>query len=261
MGKFLVSVSSKGGVGKSTLSYQVLTAILFHKYSKRHKLIEIDDNNKTDSFVSGIFEPKSFKVKKGIDEALKELFNVFDDENVVLDVGGGNDSLKAVDALTAMGVDENVVYFIPILKNKHGIKNLMDTYHRIREKSHSKIVIVLNQVTSLDTQLTRSEFAYFFGSKELNIKGVFDELYKDDNLIITSLKDTNVYDLAEDYNLTSYEIAQEELHVAEFLKEEKEKGFENFTKALGFVNVYNRCVDNYNESFLKFYKDVEDVIF
>jgi len=260
MGKFLVAVSSKGGVGKSTLSYQVLTALLFHKHSKKHKLIEIDDNNQTDSFVSSIFEPTSFKVERGINEALKELFNVFDDENVVLDVGGGNDSLKTIDALNSMGVDENIVYFIPVLKNKHGMKNLLDTYNRIREKSNSTIVIVLNQTISSDKQVIENQFTYFFGNNELNIDGVYKKVFNDENLIVTSLTDTNVYDLAEDYNLTSYEIAQEELDTAKFLKDEKDKGFESFKKALGFVNVYNKCVENYQDSFLGFYKDVKGVL-
>jgi len=262
MGKFLVSVSSKGGVGKSTLAFQILIAILFKKYGKVHKLIEIDDNNKTDGFKSGIFEPKSFKVDKGINEALKGLFDVFGDENIVLDIGGGNDSIKAIDALTSIGVDENVVYFIPILKNKHGIKNLMDTYSRIRKKSNSQIVIILNQATSACEQVTKSEFAYFFGNKELNIAGVFKDLYSDNNLIVAQIGDTNVYDLAEDYNLTSYEIANEKINTAEFLKEAKEesKDVEEFMKALAFINVYTLCKENHEDSFLKFYEDVKDVI-
>jgi hypothetical protein len=260
MGKFLVTVSSKGGVGKSTLAYQVISACLYNKYDKKHKLLEIDDNNKTDALISSIVDPTSLNVKDGISKSLEELFNIFDDENIIIDAGGGNDTNEVIDALSTMGLDENIVYFIPILKNKNGIKNLIDTYERIRKNSNSKIVVVLNQTKTTDKNLIKREFSYFFGNKELNIKGCFEQMFKDDNLLISNLVDTNVYDISEDYNLTSYEIAKDDINIPEFLKKEREKGFENFKKALAFVNVYKECKKNNEESFENFYNEIKEVI-
>jgi len=260
MGKFLVSLSSKGGVGKSTISHQVLTSCLYEKYNKKHKLIEIDDNNITDGYTSSIFTHKSYKVENGIGKALEEMFNIFEDENIVLDIGGGNDTNKAIEAISSMGIDENVIYFIPILKNKSGMINFINTYKLIRKKSNSKIVVVLNQCKFNDIESIKNEFVYFFGSKEMNIKGVFEDIYSDNNLQISSLLDTNVYDLSEDYELTSYEIAKEDMNIPKFLKDEKDKGFEAFKKALGFVQVYNKCKDNHEKSFLGFYNDVKEII-
>ena len=255
-GKFLIACSSKGGVGKTTISNQVLTALLYEKTKKKVKLIEVDDNNVTDSYTSSIFNAQSFKVDEGIDKSLQALFDVLNDESVVIDAGGGNDTNKVLDAITSMGIDDRTMFFIPILKNKSGMKNLLDTYNRIREKSNARVVVILNQTTSSDEKMIKAEFPYFFGSKELNIKGAYKDIFKDENLTITSLLDTNVYDLSEDFGLTAYEIACEELNVAEFLQEQQKLGYEAFTKALAFAKVFNLCKDNSEKSFQQFIEDI-----
>jgi len=255
-GIFAVAVSSKGGVGKSTISNQVLTALLYEKEKKKVKLIEVDDNNITNTYTSSLFHSQSFKVEKGIEETLRAMFDVLSDESVVIDAGGGNDSNALVDSLLSMGIDEHVVYFIPVLKNKSGMKNLIDMYRRIRAKSTSKIVVILNQTKSTQNDLIKSEFLYFFGDKEMGIKGVFEEVYKDDNLIVTSLQDTSVYDLSEGLGLTAYEIANDAIKTDEFLKEEQKKGYDAFMKALAFVKIYNLCAENHKNSFLQFMEDV-----
>jgi len=256
-GKFLVSVSSKGGVGKSTISYQVLTALAYEMMGQQKvRLIEVDDNNKTDTFNSAIFSSQSFRVDKGIDETLKSLFDVLSDEVVVVDAGGGNDSNKVLDSLLSLQMDENIIYFIPVLKNKSGMKNLLDTYNKIREKSSSKIVIVLNQAAGKDDDALVNEFLYFYGNKELKVNGAFADAYKDENIFITYLQDTNVYDLSESFGLTAYEIAKEKIDINKFLKEEREKGYEEFMKALSFTKVYNLCLENKKQSFEKFKNDI-----
>ncbi|MEA1892672.1 MAG: hypothetical protein U9N33_08180 [Campylobacterota bacterium] len=254
-GLFAVCVSSKGGVGKSTIARQVIAPLLFNNFNEKVKLIEVDDNNTTDTFTSSIFSSQSYKVSAGINEALKSLFEVYNNEKIIIDGGGGNDSNKLVDALLSMDIDKHTIYFIPILKNRSGMKNLINMYKKIRAKSNSKIVVILNQTKSNDTNIIKADFSYFFGSEELNIKGAISDLYQDENLIITNLIDTNVYDLSESLNLTSYEIANQKLG-GNFLQTQSKLGQKEFLEALAFKKIHNLCVENMHDSLSPFFNDV-----
>jgi len=251
---FHIVVSTKGGVGKSTLAKEVVATSVFASSGKKVRLVEIDDHNKSAEIISGVVSLESFSVSAGIEETQKALFEVFNDEDVVLDAGGGNDTNILLDSISGLGISDKCVFYIPVLKNKSGMKNLLDVYHRIRSKSSSRIIIILNQSKSYDNASLKSEFAYFFGDISLNITGAFSDIYLDENLGVATIHDTNVFDLAESYKLTAYEIASENIS-EDFLKVEQKKGYANFRRALAYLNVCNLCKEYKEKTLDKFYEE------
>ena len=254
---FHVVSSSKGGVGKSTVSKEVIAPMLFARNGKKVKLLEIDDNNQAAEMISSVVDCRSFSVSSGIAETQKALFEVFNNEDVVIDAGGGNDTNILLDSIGGLGIDDKCVFYIPVLKNKSGMKNLLDVYVRIRAKSDSRIIVILNQAKSTDIPSLKNEFSYFFGDKNLNIVGAFAELFKDKNLGVATIHDTNVFDLAESYKLTAWEIGNEEVNQGKFLAEKQKEGYDAFNKGMAYINIYNLCKDYKEKTLDVFFKECE----
>jgi len=251
-GMMYIVVSTKGGVGKSTIATQVVAPLVYDITNEPVKVLEVDNNNVSDTLDSAIVKVSSFTVADGIFETQKSLFEVFNNKQVVIDGGGGDDTNKLIESVTNLNIDDKCTFFIPVLKNKNGMKNLIDTYRKIRENSSSKIVVVLNQANSSIAKDLEKEFCYFFGNEKLSITGAFSEMYEDANIEVVSVQDTNVFDLAEDYQLTAYEIALENIDTGSYLAEKNKEGYDAFMKAMTFCEIYNFCVSYKKHSLDKF---------
>jgi len=106
MSKIIV-LNSKGGVGKSTTSTQILAPYLYIKNGQNDKvnLIEFDDENEDSlSFQdSEILTPKRVKIEgNDLDSALTD--NVLDFDNVVLDIGGNKTTTFVINSLIDSGI-------------------------------------------------------------------------------------------------------------------------------------------------------------
>ena len=257
-GEFCIVFGSKGGTGKSTVSQNAVAPMIFDIVKDKVSVIEVDDNNVSDSLDSEILSFESFKVNSGIDKTMRELFEVYNGKKVVIDVGGGNDSENFFNAIKGLELDDKCTFYIPVLKNKSGMKNLLDSIKMIRKYSTSKIVIILNQAKSTNQRDLEHEFNYFFGDKALNIKGVFSEISHDTNMRLATLHETQVFDLAEDYGLTAYEIATSELNITQFRNDAIEKGSDELLKAIAFINIFNMCKEYKKNTLDKFFKDCSD---
>ena len=124
-GKLIVTPNPKGGVGKTELALNIIAPFIFDTTGKKVKVLSVDDNNKTvKAKDTEIFEIHNFRVDRGIDENQKALFEVFDGNNVIVDAGGGNDSLAVIDAVGGLNLADETIFCIPIFNEKRGIKNL-----------------------------------------------------------------------------------------------------------------------------------------
>lgn len=258
-GKFEIVLGSKGGIGKSTIAQNVIAPLVFSKTNEKVLVLEVDDNNVSDSLDSDIINFESFKVGEGVDKTMRELFEVYNGKRVVVDVGGGNDTTEFFKSIRGLELDDKCTFYIPLLKNKSGMKNLLDTISMIREYSKSEIRIILNQAKSTNEKDLQKEFTYFYGDESLNIKSVFDMIDENDNIKISSIQETQVFDLAEDYGLTAYEIATDNINISEYRDNEAKKGSKELMKALVFINIFNMCKEYKKNTLDKFFKDCEDV--
>jgi len=258
-GMLHIVFSDKGGVGKTEVAQNVIAPMLFKRGGKVVTVIEADDNNVSNTLVkSKVLKVESLKVSCGIKKAFEELFEIYKGSEVCIDVGGGNDAYEFWDAFKGLGLDDECTFYIPVLKNKKGMRNLVNSIKAIREYSSSKIVIVLNQVRTDNFNDLKSEFNYFFGDKSRGIKGVLEvELGDVKNITFAPIHDTSVFDYAEDYELTAFEIGTSKLDVKSFRESEARKGFEEGMKALAFISVYNDCKKYYEKTLKPFFKECE----
>ena len=183
--KYLI-LNTKGGTGKSTFSTQILPLIL----NDNILVLEADNNNKT--ILNNSFIQIKNLFASDDENLISEL--IFNDENdILIDAGGGDDSRKVVEILAKNEVDIDY-FFIPISNDFETVKNLIDTVNLIKSNfKEPKIILVLNKVNNLNK--LQEEFLFIFGKQELGIK----------NLLKTDLKDTfkNVVVIPQN-NLISY---------------------------------------------------------
>ena len=256
-GEFKIVLGSKGGIGKSTIAQNVIAPMVFDRTKEKVTVIEVDDNNVSDSLESNIINFESFRVNDGVDKTMGELFEVYKGKTVVIDVGGGNDTEEFFKSIKGLELDDKCTFYIPVLKNKSGMKNLIDTISMIRSYSKSKIVIILNQSTSTNIKEEKHEFNYFYGDEALKIESIFDKIHENDNIKITRVHDTQVFDLAEDYKQTAYEIAIEDISISKYRDEAANKGKKELLNAITFISIYNMCKEYKEKTLDIFFKECE----
>lgn len=150
--KNIAIINTKGGVGKSTLAFHVLPAILA---DRNFEIIEIDNNNKTTTAFSNtqILKGKitSLNIAEGT-QKLEELVvtNMLDEDKIsVIDAGGGDDSLKVIHSFIDQDLILDTLFIIPFMPDFVQLKNLVDTYNVL--PSEAKILVVLNNADLSDT--------------------------------------------------------------------------------------------------------------
>jgi len=176
MSNVLVVVNTKGGVGKSIIASQVLP-VLFRESSKKIKIYEIDDNNKT-FYKNSSLEFKTLKTEKS-EEAIDEVyFDLELDDNIVniIDAGGSNDTKVVLNAIKKAEL-QNLHYFIPVNDDFEQFNNAKDVINIIKDiDANAKIYLIFNRVVDLNFEKVKQQFIAFFGSEEYGIEGHFDEI-------------------------------------------------------------------------------------
>lgn len=197
-----IIVNTKGGVGKSLTSINL--SCLLHAQNRNFKVVELDNNNNSIVFNNSDFLTQdraiSLKLDKK-DRAISDmLFDVMSDGSLdyIVDVGGGDDTLKILDALKSVQIEKT--YIIPTLKIKKYLKNALDTYEYINDPQNT--FFALNQYTKL--QNVKGEFKYFFGDRDMGIKPV-SPLFLSAKVIYIPYSD--LFQVAEDDEQTILDLA------------------------------------------------------
>jgi len=241
---FYTILNTKGGVGKTTITQQIVAPYLYDTTNEIVEVFEIDNNNKSDSLKdSVIMNIVSINTQKGSEIIKDKFFEVIaDDKDVVVDAGGGEDTKEVLQVIKDLELTDEVIFFIPVLKNQANIKNVADTYKLIREwNKNSKIFFVLNMFSN------DKDFVYFFGDEKLSIEGIYSVISKDENADILKIKNTRTFDLVENQlHKTTYEIGKVEIDTKSYLKEIIKKGDKaKYKKELAYIELYKEAREFY----------------
>ena len=204
-----VTANTKGGVGKTTISTQVLPL-------KKEKIEDINiyeiDNNNVSKLQNSNLNFKNFNIKNTEDALNEVIFNTLLDNKKlnIIDSGGGDDTKNVIKKLKELQIDkqETINFVIPCSKDIAANKNLRDTIELIKNNlENKKIILALNNVYNL--QYYKQEFINIFGQEEYNIKGIFEEIKKDiDNIILIPYN--NYFNIVKNVYLTTLKDLEQE---------------------------------------------------
>lgn len=264
--------STKGGVGKSTISSQVLP-LLAELCKKKVSLYELDNNNfkneKTDADAK--IKYQNFDINDSnrlISSTIlyKHIHHEISDELIIIDAGGGDDTNAVIDYLADNEIT-NIVYFIPVNRSAKQFSNTLKTVEKIRKfDKESLIYIVFNGYEAKNERggnktidEIKSEFVGFFGTKEFGIKGRVSELknlingffftpYRKEYDILESYLDTTLFEF--------YDIAKSVVeNISEDRKTWSEEDFleknNRFKIARSVCNIFDETLESFRniESF------------
>ena len=204
-----VTVNSKGGVGKTTISTQVLP--LKQKDIEDISIYEIDNNNISKLKNSNI-NFKNFNIRSTEDALNEVIFNTLLDNKKlnIIDSGGGDDTKNVIKKLKELRIQEQetINFVIPCSNDIAANKNLIDTIQLIKNNiENRKIILALNNVYNL--QNYRQEFINLFGYEQYSIKGIFKEIEKDvDNIMLIPFN--NYFNIVKNVYLTTLKDLEEE---------------------------------------------------
>ncbi len=227
-------INTKGGCGKSTCAYHVLTALL-----KDFTLLEIDNNNNTsmvysDSVVLKSNIVKSVKLQDGeaaFDEAMFRSLTG-DSRDIIVDSGGGDDALKVIQMLLEYTNYDDCIFLIPLFSSRAQLQNALDTYNLVKNR---KIIFVLNGADK------KEDFVFWFGSTEYDVPSIDPVLL---NMPTFFLPKTHLFDLAA----LSGEVLIDAAQMA-FLYENNKQAQEDIAKiADGNFAEYRRILGRYRVS-------------
>jgi len=178
-------ISSKGGVGKSTVSMQLVVPYIFERCGKNivnHYEFD-DENNDSSSFgASSLSRRKQVNVSSPLlREELAEIFA--QDEALCLDIGANKTTMTLIEALNDSGMINFLDFVvIPILDGEQDGINASFIYSVLKGYNQNlKFIFVLNRVKNLD--YAHYQFENYFGDSRgifKNINAVVDNLFEQD---------------------------------------------------------------------------------
>jgi len=178
-----VTMNEKGGVGKSTVAFHFLTAYLLQKKNEKLltnaelkgtplvRVFEFDEHNKTkDNFSNDFFmEVESVSLdNSSMEEAFSNIEFYSDEEDVILDIGGSQNTDKFLDMLSESGLKENILFIVPDTNSRSsGLENTVSKILECNNNRKDNVIVVLNSATSGVPM--EEDFIFYFGSKNMDI--------------------------------------------------------------------------------------------
>lgn len=256
-------VSSKGGVGKSTVSMQIVAPFLYEKNDKNPiSFYEFDDEN-IDSLSYGgskLSHRESIDVEEFVimDKFIEILSK---DEFCCIDVGGNKSTSLCLETLNDCGmIDQIDLVIIPLLDGEQDAINAKKVYTRLKQINENiQIAFALNRVKNIN--YVKYQFDNFFG----DVRGIFedaDAVVKNidkthvENYIC--LEDSDIIKYSRKFGMTIYEIAVQE---RDFISEFKDASQEKQKKLIAFKNyVYQHSKKYYQNILVPSFKKLETIL-
>ena len=253
-------ISTKGGVGKSTIAMQLVAPYLFKLNRNRAiEYYECDDTNRDIHSYGATQLIKRYLVS--IDSPLlrENLFDILQKECMTcIDVGGNNTATTIMDALDDSGALSLVdLVLLPVLDGEQDMLNALHTYKRLKAIDEKvNIAFVLNRVRNME-HITE-QFDHFFGDS----RGVFKKFLAAKNFItpnelqhFIALIDDDVMRYSRRFGLSVYEIA----HIKPTYIQDMAK--HSNPKVVSFKHYMSRsCVKYYNEVLRKAFNVMNTLI-
>jgi len=260
-------ISSKGGVGKSTISMQLITPYLFEKNNNlpvNH--YEFDDEN-SDSSSFGASRLSSRKQINVASPLLREdLADIFaKDESICLDVGGNKTTMKVIEALNESGMINFLdLVVIPILDGEQDGINASFVYSVLKGYNKNlKFLFVLNRVK--EVEYVKYQFENYFGDVRgifKNINAVVDNLFGDDKDNYILMLEHDIVKYSRRFGLTIYEMAKlDRDFVAELKKSLDNLSQEQEVKLLSFKNYISKSAKTYEKEVLQVaFRKIDEIL-
>lgn len=208
----ILLATSKGGAGKTSISHNVAPALLDSEFVK---IIEIDNSNDSmlsiseSKRVSGIsLKASGADLDKAADETV--LTTLGEKISIVLDTGGGDDSKRAMEAVSREV--PNLEVWIPLTPDFETIANAIATANIVPDGI--KKVLVFSNFTNLE-----EDYWFIFGSSDFGIErnlSIFDyfdetiEVPKSRLFGLSKLYRTTLWDLSDISKSYDYSVARME---------------------------------------------------
>ncbi len=245
--KIKAIVNTKGGVGKSTLAFNVFP-IVFPEFKK---IYEIDSSNITkleNKEKENKIVAENFDIKK-IDIALDKIDMVEmeeRDENIIIDTGAGADTKIFLDAISSESFVDSIEFYIPTNDDWEQFQNIVDTIALIRKVSKTaKINLVLNRVH--DMLNLEKQFLNLFGSKELGIDSRFEQVQEEisqihvvPNMQMLGIIKGQYKQFLKDFLETAHSLVDNE---QKYKKEWVKEGEETFLKGKKKLRFFKKAIE------------------
>ena len=251
----IMVLSSKGGVGKSTIAMQLIAPYLFKKRSQVISFYEFDDEN-SDCLSYGASKLTKREIVEVSTHILRDQITeiISKDETACFDVGGNKTTTMVLDAMSESGMIHFIdLVVIPLLDGEQDGINASVVYSIIKDmKRNQKVLFVLNRAKN--NKYIHYQFDNFFG----DIRGIFSDnnsvknylVNEDDNQYVTMLDD-EIVKFSRRFGLTIYEIAHQEKDFIEQLKlNMNDVSHEQEVKLLSFKNYIQKASKSYLEDVL-----------
>ncbi|WP_456323916.1 ParA family protein [Hydrogenimonas sp.] len=250
-------ISSKGGVGKSTISMQLITPYLFERNDNEMvHYYEFDDENSDSSSFGASHLSKRHQINVSsplLREVLPEIFAK--DESVCLDVGANKTTMTFIEALESSGMINFLdLVVIPILDGEQDGVNASFIYSVLKGyRKDIKFLFVLNRVKDID--YVKYQFENYFG----DVRGIFtsihsvgDNLFPEDKEKYVLMPDVEIIKYSRRFGLTIYEIAKQDRDFIEELKNSYNNiSKEKEIKLLSFKNYVSKSAKAYEKDILQ----------
>lgn len=195
----IVVANTKGGVGKSIVTTQILPVAFFTK-DLTVNVYQIDDNNKL-RIKSDFINLKNIKINEAEDIIDKIEIDKYQNNNVIniIDCGGGSDTKVILNYLKESEFD-NIEYYIPTNSDLEQVSNVNDTIDLIRAfDKKAKITLVLNRVRNMSD--LQEEFFAFFDKDD--IYELEDKLNDKEISKIQVVEETKIFSLLKNKEKTT----------------------------------------------------------
>jgi MinD-like ATPase involved in chromosome partitioning or flagellar assembly len=231
---FYTVLSTKGGVGKTTIAQQLIAPYIHNKNGDKAEIIELDNNNKSNVLSEAeTQEIKSLRLHETENILLEKFMEVIaENKDVCIDVGGGDDTKAVLKALKELRLENEITFIIPVLRDLSNQKNVIDTYAMVREWNlEARIIFILNRYQN-----------------EEDFTGIIHKLQKveDKNIDVYRLNDTLLFDeIAKEFKKPLYEITLEYIGDTKKLLVETAKSgdFNKLKEVKRWIGIYDKCVD------------------
>lgn len=207
-------LNPKGGTGKSTFSFQILSPYFYSKYKENPLVLDVDDQNQ-ESKTYGRSE--IIDTKKILTSNIKRQ-DLCGDRNIILDAGASISSKEIIDLLVESGSLNKITFFaIPITQGTQPTKLALDMYNYIRKfNEKGRILFILNNY-NVEYSLTQ-QFPSFLGDKEFEIYtqenkkiGIYDKILDEDsNVSYIAIPNVGCLFWSSYYGKTTFEFAENE---------------------------------------------------
>jgi len=253
----IIVISSKGGVGKSTISMQLIAPYLYERSGNNAvSFYEFDDEN-SDSLSYGastLTKRDVVEVDSGI--LKEELTGIFSkNENACLDIGGNKTTTMVLNALDESGMIHFVdLAVIPLLDGEQDGINATIIYTTLKDmRPDLKFIFVLNRAKN--SRYIKYQFDNFFG----DVRGILSDkqaiknyLFPGDSENYIAMLDDDIIKFSRRFGLTIYEIAKMKKDFVELLKlNRKELSQEEEIKVISFKNYVQKASKSYFEDVLE----------